>query len=257
MSESRGGLTRPMLDRVLSAAIGVLSYVPVVNRYGLPGHRRWVRDEYTRFARSERKRVFMSIARFAHINRPIEGYYFEFGSHEGNSMRAAWDTFRYLFNWKYVAFDSFAGLPEMDKSDSSAIFRPGNLATAEERFVEIVTRHGMPRDKLTTIRGFYKDSLTPEVQRRFLPGKAAVIYVDCDLYESTVPVLRFVTPFLQVGTIVFFDDWNCFYGDPQRGERRAWAEFLSENPELQFEPFVSTGEGQGFICVLAGSEPVS
>ena len=51
--------------------------------------------------------VFLSIARFAHINRPLDGYYMEFGSHEGRTMRLAWRHFQHLFNWDYVAFDSF------------------------------------------------------------------------------------------------------------------------------------------------------
>ena len=88
-----------------------LSKIPLVNRHRLLAHEHWVRSEYDAFGRGQRKQIFLSIARFAHINRPIEGYYFEFGSHEANTMRLAWDAFRYLFNWSFVAFDSFEGLP--------------------------------------------------------------------------------------------------------------------------------------------------
>ena len=80
-------------------------------------------------------------------------------------------------------------------------------------------------------------------------SKAAVIYVDCDLYKSTVPVLKFIVPFLQRGTIIVFDDWNCFYGDPELGERKAWSEFLSANPHLKFEEFIETNEAKAFICL--------
>ena len=34
--------------------------------------------------------------------------------------------------------------------------------------------------------------------------------VDCDLYQSTVPVLAFLADLLQDGTVVLFDDWYCF-----------------------------------------------
>lgn len=67
----------------------------------------------------------MSIARFANINRPMTGYYMEFGSHEGNTMRQAWRCFRYLFDWEYIAFDSFAGLPEMEEFDRSEFLFQG------------------------------------------------------------------------------------------------------------------------------------
>jgi hypothetical protein len=204
---------------------------------------------YTAFGRGERRRIFMSIARFAHINRPIGGYYLEFGSHEGNTMRMAWDSFRYLFDWKFIAFDSFEGLPPMDDFDRSEIFRPGNLATGEEDFVRLVTRHGMPRERLRTVKGFYERTLTPELQAELLPAKAAVVYVDCDLYASTVNVFDFIRPLLQLGSIIVFDDWNCYYAQPQFGERRAWSEFLGRHPELAFEPFVSTAEAMSFVCV--------
>lgn len=216
--------------------------------------RQWVTGEYTAFARENLRYLFLSIARFAHINRPIEGYYFEFGSHEANTMRLAWRHFRHLFNWDFVAFDSFEGLPEIDAIDKQAIWSKGKLETREEDFIRIVTASGMPRSRLTTVKGFYDQTLTPECQRKFLPRKAAVVYVDCDLYKSTVPVLNFTKPFLQVGTVIVFDDWNCFHGDPERGERKAWREFCAANPELRFVDFVATNEAQAFICVDIGSE---
>jgi O-methyltransferase len=211
--------------------------------------RLWITNEYMAFARRNQRYLFLSIARFAHINRPIEGYYFEFGCHEANTMRLAWRHFRHLFNWDFVAFDSFEGLPDIEDIDKQAIWSKGKLMTSEDDFIRKVTAAGMPRERLMTVKGFYDRSLNPELQEIFLPRKAAVVYIDCDLYRSTVPVLQFVKPFLQVGTVIVFDDWNCFHGDPDRGERRAWREFCAANPELIFVDFVSTNEAQAFICV--------
>lgn len=228
--------------------INFLSYIPLINKLTPIASHKWVNDSYSPFARKERERIYLSIARFAHINRPIEGYYFEFGCHEANTMRMAWNNFHHLFDWTYVAFDSFEGLPEMEQYDSSTIFTPGNLATSESEFIQRVTGNGMPRDRLITVKGFYSDSLTSSLNKQLSPKKAAVIYIDCDLYKSTVPVLSFCHSFLQKGTVVVFDDWNCYYGSPDYGERRAWAEYLKENPGVNFVPFVSTGEAQAFIC---------
>lgn len=164
-------------------------------------------------------------------------------------MRMAWDAFRYLFDWTFVAFDSFEGLPPMEDFDRSDIFKPGNLATAEGDFIRTVVQHGMVPERLRTVKGFYDRSLTTELRDSLLPGKAAVVYVDCDLYASTVSVLKFVRDFMQVGTIVVFDDWNCYSAQPEFGERRAWSEFLVEHPELAFEEFVTTGEAKSFVCV--------
>ncbi len=214
--------------------------------------RRWTRNEYMALAHENMRFVFLSIARFAHINRPLDGYYMEFGSHEGRTMRLAWRHFQHLFNWDYIAFDSFEGLPEIEEIDRQEIWQKGRLKTGENEFVKIVARSGMPRDRLRTVKGFYDDSLTPVLSQELLPRKAAVVYVDCDLYKSTVPVLNFIRPFLQRGSIIVFDDWSCFFGDPGKGERLAWAEFLNANPELKFEPFVSTTEAQSFVCLSPG-----
>jgi O-methyltransferase len=215
----------------------------------------WIRRDYFPFGQRTRREIFLSIARFHHINRPMTGYYFEFGSHEANTMRMAWDTFRHLFDYTYVAFDSFEGLPQIEPIDEQKIWEPGKLKTDEADFRRVVERHGVPPEKLMTVKGFYDKSLNDETARRFAGQKAAVVYVDCDLYASTVPVLRFVRDFLQRGTVIVFDDWFCFHGDPELGERRAWSEFLAANPTLRFEPFVQTQEAQSFIFLGSSEEP--
>tara|TARA_B100000902_G_C27269307_1_gene895413 strand:+ start:234 stop:962 length:729 start_codon:yes stop_codon:yes gene_type:complete len=211
--------------------------------------KRWVDSHYMNFAWKNMEYIFLSIARFAHINRPIDGYYMEFGSHEGRTMSLAWKHFQHLFNWEYLAFDSFEGLPEIQDIDKQEIWKKGKLKTGVKSFLKIVKKSGMPLSRIKTIKGFYDQSLTNELAKSLLPKKAAVIYIDCDLYESTVPVLKFIIPFLQKGTIIVFDDWNCFHGDPDHGERRAWREFLNNNSYLKFEPFVSTNEANSFICI--------
>lgn len=203
--------------------------------------------EYTPFGRNQRYEIMLDIARFATINRPIAGYYMEFGSHEANTMRMAWRVFGSMFDWDFIAFDSFQGLPDIAPIDEQEIWGKGRLATAEQEFINQCRTAGMPKSRLQTVKGFYDDSLTPELQQELLPKRAAVVYVDCDLYKSTVPVLEFIKPFLQPGTILVFDDWNCFFGDPERGERRAWREFLNANPDLRFEPFVQTGMQASFV----------
>jgi O-methyltransferase len=208
---------------------------------------RWLSRDYLQFAMEQRERIFIATSRFAHINRPICGYYFEFGCHGANTMRMAWKHTRHLHDWTFVGFDSFEGLPEIAAIDRQTIWRKGRLATSEEHFVRLVTSAGMPRERLKTVKGFYDESLTEELKARLLPAKAAMIYIDCDLYQSTVPVLRFIKDFLQPGTVIVFDDWYCFNGDPMLGEQRAWREFREANQELRFTEFVQTSEARAFI----------
>ena len=211
--------------------------------------RKWIRNVYTKFGLEQRRSMFLSISRYCQINRPITGYYFEFGCHGANTMRIAYDSFHYLHNFTYVAFDSFEGLPEISAIDEQEIWSEGKLKTSQEEFISIVTRHGIPNEKLITVKGFYEDSLNPKLKEKLLPTKAAVVYVDCDLYMSTVPVLRFIKDFLQKGTIIVFDDWNCFYGDNNKGERKAFNEFRQSEPDLVFEEFSQTSELKAFIFI--------
>lgn len=208
---------------------------------------KFMNEEYNPFRERARKHVFMSIAVFCQHNRPINGYYFEFGCHAARTMRLAYDAFGALYDWTYVAFDSFCGLPEPEGDDRMDIFRKGNLATSEEEFTRRVLEHGMPREKLVTVAGFFEESLTPGLRERLLPTKAAVVFIDCDFYASTVPVLDFVKDFLQRGTVIVFDDWFCFHGDPGKGERRAFAEFRARNENLVFEEYIQTSEAKAFI----------
>ena len=207
----------------------------------------WLAKEYLGFAMDQRERIFLATSRFANVNRPIPGYYFEFGCHGANTMRMAWKHSRHLHDWTFVGFDSFEGLPEIGEEDKQAVWKKGKLATSEEAFVRAVTGAGMPRNRLLTVKGFYDDSLNSQLKAKLLPTKAAMVYVDCDLYRSTVPVLEFVKDFLQPGTVIVFDDWFAFYGDPLRGEQRAWGEFRARYPELRFAEFLQTSEAKAFI----------
>jgi len=215
---------------------------------------KWLRGPHEAFRTNVRRNLFMSISVFAFHNQPLNGYYFEFGCHKARTMRLAWDTFHSLYDWTYVAFDSFEGLPEMDPSDSMPIWKKGDLKTSEEDFIKTVVKHGMPRKKLKIVKGFYSESLTPQLRDELLPKKAAVIYIDCDLYSSTSSALNFAKDFLQRGTVIVFDDWFCFYGDPQKGERLAFHEFCRRNPEMVFEEYIQTNEAKAFIYLGSNAE---
>ena len=68
-------------------------------------------------------------------------------------------------------------------------------------------------------------------------------------------MLKFISDLLIDKTILVFDDWNCFDRDNNRGQRKAFREFLEENPQLSEEEFISYGSyGQSFIIHKKSSE---
>ena len=181
-------------------------------------------------------------------NSRLEGDYLEFGVYRGNSFSLAFHfaTADDLNHMKFYAFDSFSGLPSISGIDQKGFqhFEKKQYACDEREFRSILTTNRVDLRKVEIVPGYYSDVLTPALKQRIKLKKAAVIMVDCDLYESTVPVLEFISNIIQDGTLIIFDDWYCFRGNPHRGEQRAFSEWLQKNPEwgaIQFHRYALDG----------------
>lgn len=152
--------------------------------------------------------------------------YLEFGVARGTSIISAADIARRQgLHPRLFAFDSFEGLPGGEGN-----FRAGEMAYTEDAFRRFIRKAGGIDDaRVTTIKGFYEDTLAGELAERIgLRRGVHVVHVDCDLYESTVTVIRWLTPLLAAGSVLIFDDWFAFdhLEDPAaHGEQRAFAEW--------------------------------
>ncbi len=164
----------------------------------------------------------------------LTGDYFEFGVYSGRTFAAAYHiSRRYLPRMRFVAFDSFQGLPEFTPAPGTfEQFRAGQYAVDRDTFMANLKKQGVDPARVDVVPGWFSESLLAYARERPAESKAAIIYVDCDLYESTLPVLTFITPYLQDGTLILFDDWFHYRGDPNRGEQRAFSEWLRANPSI-------------------------
>jgi len=101
------------------------------------------------------------------------------------------------------------------------------------------------------MKGWYKEALTPETREKYNLRRCSICVVDCDLYDSSRLVLKFIEPLISSQSIILFDDWNMFGGDPNKGEQKAFSEFLARNPHIYAEPFFQFSDyGRGFILHL-------
>lgn len=177
---------------------------------------------------------------FAKINA-VPGDYFEFGLWRGKTFLHAHRLRRRYGHrdMKLLGFDSFQGLPAHE-NDRDNIWSKGQFAHARPDLERMLARNGVPSTSYALIEGFYQDSLNDELIAKFKATsvKASIAYIDCDLYESTIPVLRFLRHFIQNGTILCFDDYFNYKGSPDQGEARALQEFCAENPELRLIPYL-------------------
>ena len=81
---------------------------------------------------------------------------------------------------------------------------------------------------MRTVKGLYGDSLTSALKQQFADSgrKIALANIDCDLYESAVPVFDFIEPLLQAGSVLYIDDlFVGNRGNPGRGLARAFVEY--------------------------------
>jgi O-methyltransferase len=180
----------------------------------------------------------------------IEGDYLEFGVFQGGSFSESYLTFQKVFKqrirvtsynttskdaserqdiWdrmRFFAFDSFEGLPELRGIDKGTRdFAKGQYASGIDEFMNSITRDGVPSERVTCVPGWFEQTCVPATIQRYNIRKAAMIWIDCDLYHSTKSVLNFITPLLQDGTVVIFDDWYSFRGNPRLGEQKAFSEW--------------------------------
>lgn len=141
----------------------------------------------------------------------VEGAYLEFGV--GKSFIMAHKLLR--GTRPMWGFDSFEGLPEPAGIDNTGKFHKGQFKVDEIAILKAV------KQEATIVKGFYENTL----RKQYLGlSKAAIVHIDCDLYESTKLVLEFIKPLLQEGTVLLFDDYYCFKSNPDKGEALALRE---------------------------------
>lgn len=177
----------------------------------------------------------------------IEGDYLEFGTGHGKTLWSAWKASRAVgLEPRLWAFDSFEGLPAPDNVVDRAhpAWQPGRYAVTEEQLRTKLQATGIPDDDVVTIPGFFSESLAGPG----LPDHFSLAYVDCDMYSSTVDVLRYLGEVITGGCIVAFDDWFCWSSTSRSGEQEAFDEFARSRPDLLFNPYLPIGwHGMSFF----------
>jgi hypothetical protein len=148
-------------------------------------------------------------------------------------------------NWEklnFFAFDSFQGIPQTTGPDKEIeIFKPGTYCCKQTDFQDNLRRYGVPEDRVSVIPGYFQDSCTPANLERFGFKNIGIIHIDSDLYESAKFVLNAITPYLASNAIIIFDEWFQFFGNPEFGEQRAFAEWREANPDWHVTEFQKEG----------------
>ena len=212
---------------------------------------RLLHDVSIRADRFGREHMADLAVRFATNNR-IDGAYLEFGVWRGSTFAQFYHALRrHRLTMPMYAFDSFEGLPEPDGIDALPgyeSFRAGQFGCSVSEFEAELAARRVPRTAYTIVPGFYEETLTPACVEKHGIRRAALVWVDCVLYESARCVVDFLGPILQDGTLLMFNDYYRFKGHPDLGERKAFAEFLRRWPTVRVTDYARFASvGQAFI----------
>jgi O-methyltransferase len=191
----------------------------------------------------------------------VKGDYVEFGTWQGRSIIAAYHLSRLfpsLSEMSFYGFDSFEGIPSLtiNKSEGRE-FPPGSFRAGLEEVRRNLTNAKVDMKRMRLVPGLYADTLNQKTSERLPLKVASVVNVDCDVYESTVPVLDFIEPYLVDGTIIIFDDWYCFKNRAELGQQKAFREWQERNRNLKVTPYKEFGwDGKSFIINRLSSRQI-
>lgn len=189
------------------------------------------------------------------VGAQIEGDYCEFGVYKGDTFKQAYKLLSGLFpNMNFYGFDSFEGLPEPRGLDAlngyTSNFHENEFSVSEDVFNVNLQNNNVDMKRVKTIKGWFDKTLKGNNSQKYGIKSISAAWIDCDLYESTIPVLDFILPYLNVGSVIIFDDWRCFRNLPDFGEQRACKEWLMKNPTVSLSELFSFGfHGCAFTVV--------
>lgn len=163
------------------------------------------------------------------------GDYLEFGVSRGSSLSCMYRAAKSLKleNMRFFGFDSFQGLPDEVDSDDEHTWYAGQFYSSLKFTTAFLMNQGVGIEDVNLIKGWFDDTCNPATLKQYQIAKAGIINIDCDIYSSTKIALDFCEPLIQDDVIVFFDDWHtCNLAEKGLGERKAFEEFLADNPRF-------------------------
>ncbi len=197
---------------------------------------------YTAATLDPRERMLNYAFHYIEFNK-VEGDYMEFGVWKGHTFIHAYHLSRiHAKSMNFYAFDSFEGIPPNKEifKDGKRIFIDDDYSCDLKTFNSNLSSFEVDTNRVTVVPGWYNETLTRETKDKLPLKSAAIVWMDCCLYESAKPVLDFITDYLVEGSIIISNNWFALKGDPEHGEHRAFDEWLEENPSLkaiQFNKF--------------------
>lgn len=194
---------------------------------------------FTNWARTRDIARFLARFQLFQLIETVPGCIFECGVHYGGGL-SSWQHLSEIyepvnFTRRIFGFDTFEGFPNTTSFDCPTA---GNSHSRGDFTVEIhenlivdtleqieVSRKIHVPERFNIVKGDISQTL-PALLESDASISIALLYLDLDLYEPTVNVLKTCLPRLPKGSLVVFDE----YADPNwPGETRALSEVIGIN----------------------------
>jgi hypothetical protein len=154
----------------------------------------------------------------------ISGAVFEFGVFEGKTINIISDIFKHD---TVYGFDSFEGLPE-DWNGPDKFYQKEDFSTKDITV----------SNNVVLVKGWFEQSLPEFLDKNKNIKNIKFLHIDCDLYSSTITVLKNLNHLIVPGTVIVFDEfynWKSPSYIFDQGELQAFKEWVKEyNRELKF-----------------------
>ena len=192
---------------------------------------------------AERAHLFRHVFEMLEFNG-IDGDYAEFGYGSRTFSLAYWESRRAGLRPKLWGFDSFQGLPPQSANDGHVRWIAGTMKSEVAEAHRHARWLGLRGGDYELASGFFCDTLTSGRE----PRNIAFAYVDCDLFDSTLNVLRFLVARIKHGMVIAFDDYFCYSATHPSGERQACDQIFAELPQWRPVPYKQFGwHGMSFV----------
>jgi O-methyltransferase len=161
--------------------------------------------------------ILISLARYA---SHLAGDFAECGVYKGGTALLLARVLRNDAYKKLYLFDSFRGLPKVDR-ERDPWFSEGQYSAESVEAVEEVLRDF--RSRIDVRCGWIPDTFRGLENNRY-----ALAHLDVDLYQSTLDCCRYFYSRMVAGGVLLFDEYAFA---PSRGEKDAVDEFFADKPE--------------------------
>ena len=227
------------------------------------------KKKFTRGDINNNDRIGILHKAWGHIfTNHIFGDYIEFGVYKGESLENSIIQYKEFMiwlnnqkksdeNWRvdlasksplnqkinFRGIDTFEGIPT--NNEKNFTFKKGYFSTSFEKVKKKLSKHS---ENVILYKGTFFDK-KEEIINDLKNKKISICMIDCCLSQSTSDALEIIDNFLTIGTIIIFDDFNCFNADNNKGQRKAFNLYRKQTNWV-FEKLNSYQYvGQSFVVV--------